>query len=662
MGRRGKVKKALVGVIVGILFCSAFAALIAPCAGAVPISQSSSVDWWTMFRHDAAHSGYSSLAGPTTNQTAWAYQTSEAVRSSSTVVNGVVYVGAFGGNVYALNASTGEELWIYTTGGDVWSSAAVVNGIVYIGSNNGVVYALNASSGTELWSYQTGSGVFSCPAVVGGVVYVGSCDDNLYALNASSGSLLWNFLTGSQVRASPAVVNGVVYIASEDGYLYSLNGTTGTEIWSAPTSPGDSYVCSSPAVVNGVVYVGAHDGNVYAFDALNGTEKWSYQTGNIVESSPSIVDNVVYVGSDSGYLYALDAATGNSIWNFSTSAPVYSSPAVASGVVYVGSYDGTLYALNSLTGLKIWSYTTGGGIFSSPALANGMLYVGSYDGNVYAFGTPSSPSPAPSSSVWVPSPANAVAAVGAAVVLTGAVSLIFSAVSNPLGGFGGKISEKTKGLIPNNIKSWLEDFMSSKQKLQVEEKSGSPFVPTKPEVLAYGVAIVVLALAFSYVKASSLAQMVAVLPLILVTSVLVAFVKKFFSTAFMRSRGVWSEHKVWSLGLILFLVTTLAFRVPFSSPTRNVHYSSKLTKQLGAIASASEILIGILFAGLFFVLMKSGLTLVGSTGLAMCIIGSFFDTLPIAPMSGKGIYDHSKMLWASLFIATLFLYALWLLL
>jgi hypothetical protein len=266
------------------------------------------------------------------------------------------------------------------------------------------------------------------------------------------------------------------------------------------------------------------------------------------------------------------------------------------------------------------------------------------------------------SAIWVPSPMNSAAAVGAAVALTGVISFVFSALNNPLSGFGGKIGEKTKGLIPDNIKSWLEEFVSSKRKLHVDEKAGSPFVPTKPETLAYAVAVVVLTLAFSYVKVSSLTQLFTVLPVILATSVLVAVVKKFFSTAFMRSRGVWSEHKIWPFGLGLFLVTTLAFRVPFSSPTRNVHTSSKFNERFGTILAASEILIGMLFAGFFFVLMESGFKLIGSTGLAMCVIGSFFGTLPIAPMSGKDIFDNSKIIWASLFVATLLMYAAWMVL
>jgi outer membrane protein assembly factor BamB len=54
------------------------------------------------------------------------------------VANGVVYVQADDGNVYALNASTGALLWSYPTGGGLTPSPSVVNGVMYVGSFNGV--------------------------------------------------------------------------------------------------------------------------------------------------------------------------------------------------------------------------------------------------------------------------------------------------------------------------------------------------------------------------------------------------------------------------------------------------------------------------------------------------------------------------------------------
>ncbi|MGD0329665.1 MAG: PQQ-binding-like beta-propeller repeat protein [Nitrososphaeria archaeon] len=143
-------------------------------------------DDWTMFRHDAAHSGYSTSSS-SGGVKLWSFPTGDQVESSPAVAGGVVYVGSYDHNVYALNASTGAKIWSYTTGDWVTSSPAVVGGVVYVGSYDNNTYALNASSGVKLWSFTTGGWVFSSPAVVGGVVYVGSEDGNVYALNA----LIW---------------------------------------------------------------------------------------------------------------------------------------------------------------------------------------------------------------------------------------------------------------------------------------------------------------------------------------------------------------------------------------------------------------------------------------------------------------------------------------
>ena len=69
------------------------------------------------------------------------------------------------------------------------SSPAVANGVVYVGSYDDNVYALNATSGAKLWSYPTGRAVISSPAVANGVVYVGSYDGNVYAFDQQGGLL-----------------------------------------------------------------------------------------------------------------------------------------------------------------------------------------------------------------------------------------------------------------------------------------------------------------------------------------------------------------------------------------------------------------------------------------------------------------------------------------
>jgi uncharacterized repeat protein (TIGR01451 family) len=314
--------------------------------------------------------------------------------SAPAVVNGVVYVGSYDHNVYALNAYNGAKLWSYATGDKVVSSPAVANGVIYVGSLDQNLYALKASTGAKLWSFATGGGVGSSPAVVNGVVYIGSYDHHVYALNASTGAKLWSYTTGDFVFSSPAVVNGVVYFGSGDHYVYALKASTGTLLWRFKTL--DS-VSSSPAVASGVVYIGSDDHNLYALNATTGSKRWSLTTGEIVRSSPAVANGVVYIGSNDRNVYALNASTGVKLWSYTTDGAIQSGLALANGVLYIAEggrpvfIHGYLYALNAMTGAELWHFNSGFSA-SSPTIVDGVIYIrtegsiaGSYGTNVESF-------------------------------------------------------------------------------------------------------------------------------------------------------------------------------------------------------------------------------------------------------------------------------------
>ena len=349
---------------------------------------------WPQYRCDPSHSGNDpheltiGTANAGTLSLYWRFETGDLVWSSPAVVDGVVFVGSYDGNVYALEAASGARLWQRRTGGGIWSSPAVVDGVVFVGSDDGELYELNASTGATLWTYATGGPLDSSPAVVNGVVYVGASSGTVYALDASTGAKLWSHDTGGDfVFSSPAVADGVVYVGADllgdrpaphPGSLYALDASTGAQIWKLSLN---REVDASPAVAAGMVYVGSFDGSVYALNASTGAGVWSYRTGGGVWSSPAVTGGVVYVGSEDGNVYALDASTGARLWSRPTGSPVDSSPAIANGVVYVGSTSptgGDLYALDAATGATLWSYKTGDtrGVESSPAVADGVVYVG----------------------------------------------------------------------------------------------------------------------------------------------------------------------------------------------------------------------------------------------------------------------------------------------
>jgi outer membrane protein assembly factor BamB len=678
------------------------APLVLSLALSIAYAESSpSTDWWSTSRHDATHTGYSTSKGSATNQSIWNYETAGMILFNPVVIDDLLYVGSYDQNFYCLNASDGNLKWKIETGTIGSETATVINNKVYFGLDNGSICCLDASEGSLQWKYDTGGPVLSSPTVVNGRVYVGSRDFSIYCLDAASGNLLWTYATNNYVHSTPAVADGKVYVGCQDHNVYCLGASDGNLIWNYTT--GD-VVYSSPAVTNGRVYVGSVDNMIYCLDSSNGNLMWQYATDGHVFSSPAVADGRVYVGSNDYNVYCLDSSNGNLMWKYATNGEVFSSPAVADGKVYVGSRDSNVYCLLSSNGELVWKYTTGDYIVSSPAVANGKVYIGSSDGKVYAFSetetatptfsatpatftpkplvtpiaptiaspnasTTQSPTLLPSQSLtvaeivnvpWVPPPENAAVATTLTVVAISSVSAVVAAAANPVGSPLGKVAEKAGDLLPETIKKWLTEYMSSKRRPSLEQKKHSAFAITKAEALAYFVSMTVLTISFSYVKVPNFTQMFVVLPTILATAVIVEFVKTFATVAFARSLGVWAEHRLWFFGLAMFIVTTFALGIPFSSPSRNLYHAPKLSKRREGIAYAAGILVTLAFAALFFVLLLSGFTLVGSTGLAMCAIMAFLDAFPVSPMNGKAVYDYSRAAWGTLFVGTLAVYLSWL--
>ena len=349
---------------------------------------SETADWWTMFRHDANHTGYSNSTLPIEPSHLWntSGTIKGSVRSSVAIADGKIFVGSSDKKVYALDAATGGQIWSYSTNDVVESSPAVADGKVYVGSDDGRVRAYLAS-GAEVWSNVTGGPVKSSPAVADGIVFFGSLDGYVYAWNATNGNEIWRFWTACPIYSSPAVSGGRVFIGASDGRVYALS-VTGRYEWHFDAGEN---VSSSPAVADGRVFVGSDNGKAYALNETNGNIIWSNSTGDAVKSSPAIANGRVFIGSMNGSVYALNATTGNILWNFPTGGFVYSSPAVAGDDVVVGSGDNRTYVLSAATGFQLWNYTTGGPIYSSPTVAKGMLFIGSDDKKVYAFGRKNMP-------------------------------------------------------------------------------------------------------------------------------------------------------------------------------------------------------------------------------------------------------------------------------
>jgi len=314
----------------------------------------------------------------------WKFRCEDEVRSSPVVHGGMVYVGAYDNNLYALQASDGAFKWKFATEGGIASTPAldVDNQNVIIGSEDGTVYAINMRTGRIAWTLMTERPVRCSVRIAHGHMFVGSDDGKLYAAKSSNGRIIWKYDASSPIRSRPWVTDELIIFGSEIGDVVALD-LGGSVKWRFKARRG---VTSSPIVYDNVAYVGSNDWHVYALDAKTGYPIWRFRTQKPVISSPAVDPTTknLFVGSVDGSMYALDIETGKERWRFETQNQVTSSPAVANGAVYFGSIDNNVYCVDAKTGKLRWSLPTEGPVPSSPCVVENVVYIGSSDHYLYA--------------------------------------------------------------------------------------------------------------------------------------------------------------------------------------------------------------------------------------------------------------------------------------
>ncbi len=311
----------------------------------------------------------------------WKFRCEDEVRSSPRLANGVLYVGSYDHNLYALQADDGSFIWKFPTEGGIASTPCLHEEMVLIGSEDGRLYAVSQRLGDQLWVCTTHGRIRSSAQVEYGHCFVGSDDGCLYGINVQSGRMIWQFQSAGPVRSTPCIAGELVYAGSDDGHIYALDLRTGNVNWKYYTG---RRVTSSPTVQENLLFSGSADGHVYAINARSGWPVWRFRTRGAILSTPTVDDGTVYVSSTDGHLYAVEASTGRERWKYDTGSPITSSPAVDNNIIYIGSSSGVIHAVQSKKGQRLWQYITGGPVPSSPLIVQGVVYIGSTDHYVYA--------------------------------------------------------------------------------------------------------------------------------------------------------------------------------------------------------------------------------------------------------------------------------------
>lgn len=348
------------------------------------------------------------------------------------VDDGVLYVGDWNGDLWALDAATGEELWSQEIGNRITGAVALDRKRVFVGEQQGRLTARSRDDGRELWSVSVDDHedaiIFGSPIYVRGLVLigVGSAENviqredpdyeftfrgSMVAFDARTGEEVWRYWTSCGPQN-----------AGRDNCPEDANEGAGVSVWSSPavdTKRGQIYFGTGQHY--GPPTTDRSDALV-ALDLRTGREVWvrQFTAGDIwglptgpdsgpdadVGASPNLFRvhgvPVVGVGDKAGTYRVLNRVTGEELWSRKLTDGSMQGGVMASGAVVPGRLMGRrhdvifltsnrggqaadLVALDSARGEVLWRVDTGGASVGPVTWANGLLYVADNTGRFSAY-------------------------------------------------------------------------------------------------------------------------------------------------------------------------------------------------------------------------------------------------------------------------------------
>lgn len=347
---------------------------------------------WPMFRGSPSLCGVTPARFPEKPALKWTFATGAPVKSSAAIDDGMVFVGADDGILYALDLQTGRAKWRQKTEGLLESSPLVWKDSVFVGSGDGCLYAFSKSSGELKWKYETEDQILGAPNWVkspdGSAVWIlaGSYDFFLHCVDSATGKLIWKYESGNYINGAPAVSqDGKTVFGGCDALLHVVSLANGAKVKEIEAG---AYIAGSAAMAGNRAYVGHYESEFLCVDLKEARLKWRFRDRQFpYYSSPAVTSKWVVFGGRDKRLHCLNRETGEPHWKFATRGKIDSSAIVSSedGKVAVGSDDGRLYILSLDKGTELWSYEIGAPVTASPAAVERWIVVGSEDGSVYAF-------------------------------------------------------------------------------------------------------------------------------------------------------------------------------------------------------------------------------------------------------------------------------------
>jgi polyvinyl alcohol dehydrogenase (cytochrome) len=398
---------------------------------------------WPFYGRDLTNSRNGGINGPSWNEVVtmgpvWSFHSTNGDFTGTPVVSrGTLVAAAFGGTVFALDASTGRLRWSHNFKLPINGSAAISGGRVFVPlakTGGPMLAALKLKNGRLLWrrriDSQHDSDVYGSPVVWRSRVYIGVSALNgelsdpevrvrgaVVALSVRRGRILWKTYTvprghdGGAVWSTPAIDTrtGRLYVGTGNAYhapaasttdsVLALSARRGRRLGHFQATVGDTWNVggnalggpdadfgASPQLIHGadgrpLIGAGQKSGTYWAFARRTLRPAWKTTVGPSASFAGGIVGSTAYDGlriygpnTPAGEVWGIDTG-GRLAWVSSDGGPLHFGPvSVANGVVYSTDMSGLLTARDASTGVVLARLPLGGASWGGVSIAGGYVF------------------------------------------------------------------------------------------------------------------------------------------------------------------------------------------------------------------------------------------------------------------------------------------------